>query len=547
MSATVGNDAAGTLYRGGDVVTMERARPHAAALATRAGRIVAVGSEAECRAALDADGARTFAEVDLRGRCVVPGFVDTHLHPMGVLYFDLHADLSRVASVAEMQSVLRAAAAAHPDDPCVVGLRLQDENLAERRLPTRAELDAVCRDRPVVVLEHDGHSAAGNGVALAAAGLDRLTGDPPGGRLARDAHGVPSGAAFESAAQMLLGAVPSPSLERFRDTARTSFARLAAHGITSAGVVLQTDEEGPGGAGAAVESLGFLMLLDEVPFATRAILIGRTVDAAVAARGTALHDPAAGRRVGGFKIFADGTFGSCTACMRDPFCDRPGERGFLTLPEDEIFARMRAAHDAGLQVCVHAIGDAAVERCVDLYERLLTESPRDDHRHRIEHASLADPALIARIARLGIAISTQPLFIHSEKTWLERRLGAERARHVYPLRAFADAGVLVGGASDAPVESTDVLHALACCVTREGFVPEQGLSAEEALALFTRDAARVQFEEHEKGTLAPGKRADLVVLDASPLAVAPSEIGALRVLRTVVAGRVVHDARGEVG
>ena len=543
MTRTRESDGAGLLYRGGDVVTMERTRPHAAALATRDGRIVAVGSEPECRAALAAGGTDRFDEIDLGGRCVVPGFIDTHLHPMGLLYFDLHADLSRVASIAEMQSVLRAAGTDHPDDPCVVGLRLQDENLAERRLPTREELDAVCRDRPVVVLEHDGHSAAGNGVALAAAGLDRLASDPPGGRLARGAHGMPSGAAFESAAQMLLGALPSPSLDRFRETARTSFARLAAHGITSAGVVLQTDEEGPGGSGAALESLGFLMLLDEVPFATRAILIGRTVEAAIAARSTGLHDPAAGRRVGGFKIFADGTFGSCTACMRDPFCDRPGERGFLTLPEDEIYARMRAAHDAGLQVCVHAIGDAAVERCVDLYERLLTEAPRADHRHRIEHASLADPALIARIARLGIAVSTQPLFIHSEKTWLERRLGPERARHVYPLRAFADAGVLVGGASDAPVESTDVLHAISCCVTREGFVPEQALSAEEALALFTRDAARVQLEEDEKGTLAPGKRADLTVLSANPLAVTPDEIGALRVLRTVVAGRVVHDVR----
>ena len=554
MSAAPGtggraDDAAGVLYRGGDVVTMDAACPRATALATRAGRIVAVGAEDECRAALAPGGAgeRAVEEIDLAGRCVVPGFIDTHLHPVGLLYFDLHADLSRVASIAEMQGVLRAAAAAHPDDPCVVGLRLQDESLAERRLPTRGELDAVCSDRPVVVLEHDGHSAAGNSVALAAAGLDRMTSDPQGGRLARDATGRASGAAFESAAQMLLGAAPSPSLERFRDTARTTFARMSAHGITSAGVVLQTDEEGPGGAGAALESLGFLMLLDEVPFATYAILIGRTVEAAVAARASALHDPAAGRRVGGFKIFADGTFGSCTACMRDPFSDRPGERGFLTLPEDEIEARMRAAHDAGLQVCVHAIGDAAVERCVDLYERLLAEAPRPDHRHRIEHASIADPALIARIARLGIAVSTQPLFIHSEKSWLERRLGAERARHVYPLRAFADAGVLVGGASDAPVESTDVLHAIACCVTREGFVPSQALTPHEALALFTRDAARVQFEENEKGTLTPGKRADLVVLEANPLAVAPHEIAAIRVLRTVVAGRVVHDvaARGE--
>jgi predicted amidohydrolase YtcJ len=337
-----------------------------------------------------------------------------------------------------------------------------------------------------------------------------------------------------------LGAVPTPTVERLRETARNSFARLSACGVTSAGVILQSDDEGPGGAAGRLESLALLLLVDDLPFAPYTILVGRSVDAAVAARATALHDPAAGRRVGGFKIFADGTLGSCTACMREPFTDRPGERGFLTLTEDEIFARLRAADAAELQICVHAIGDAAVERCVDLYERLLREQPRRDHRHRIEHASLVPPELLPRIARLGLCVSTQPLFVHSEKAWLGRRLGA-RARHVYPLRALVDAGIIVGGASDAPVESTDVLHAIQCCVTREGFQIHQALSPAEALRLYTRDAAWLQFEEHQKGSLAPGKRADLVVLSEDPLAVAPDRIADLRVLRTVAGGRVVHD------
>jgi predicted amidohydrolase YtcJ len=528
------------LYTGGEVVTMDEARPRAAALATLGGRVLAVGTADACRDALRAAGARDLEEVRLAGRCVVPGFIDTHLHPIGLVYFDMHADLSRVRSIAEMQDVLRAEAARHPDAPSVIGLRLQDENLAELRLPTREELDAVCADRAVVVMEHDGHSAAGNGVALAAAGLASVPADPAGGRLARAADGTPAGACFEAAAQRLLGALPPPSLERLHETARASFARLAACGITSAGVVLQTDEEGPAGAAGSLETLGMTMLLDVVPFATYAILVGRTIDGAVAAREGPLHDPAAGRRVGGFKIFADGTFGSCTACMREPFADRPGERGMLTLPEDEILARMRAAHGAGLQICVHAIGDAANERCLELFERLLAEHPRPGHRHRIEHASLLSRETIARIARLGVHVSTQPLFIHSEKTWLGRRLGPERARHAYPLRDLLDAGVVVGGASDAPVESTDVLHAIACCVTREGFETHQALTPGEALALFTREAARLQFEEDEKGTLAPGKRADLAVLSANPLEVAPARIAGIRVLRTVVAGRVVH-------
>mgnify|MGYP001290625228 CR=1 FL=1 len=305
--------------------------------------------------------------------------------------------------------------------------------------------------------------------------------------------------------------------------------------------MLQTDDEGPAGAAGRLEGLAMGLLLDATPFSTYAILIGRSPAAAVAARATPLHDPAAGRRVGGYKIFADGTLGSCTAAMREPFADRPGECGLATLPEDEIFARMRAAHAASLQICIHAIGDAAVARCVDLYERLLAEQPRPDHRHRIEHASVVPPELIPRLARLGACVSTQPLFVHSEKDWLHRRLGAERARQVYPLRALVEAGVLVAGASDAPVESVDVLHAIQCCVTREGFETQQALRPEQALDLFTRNAARLQFEETEKGTLAPGKRADLVVLSDSPLEVPPDRIAGIRVLRTVCGGRITHD------
>lgn len=536
-----------TIYAGADVVTLDDARPGARALAVHAGRIVAVGDAGECRRALAGAGVARVEEIDLGGACVVPGFIDTHLHPIGVLYFDMNVDLRGMRSIAAVQTALRASASRLEAGEWLVGLQLEDADLAEGRLPSRAELDAACPRHPVVVLKHDGHSATGNSAALAAAGIERTTADPPFGRIERDAGGEPAGPCREAAAQRLFGAVPAPSLERLQATARSSFARLAACGITSAGVILQTDEEGPGGAAGSLESLALQMLLDQVPFCTYAILVGREVEAAVAARRSPLHDPAAGRRVGGFKIFADGTFGSCTAHMREPFADRPGERGFATLAEEEIYRRMLAAHEAGLQVCVHAIGDAAVERCVELYGRLLRESPRADHRHRIEHASLVPPDLLRRIAALGVCVSTQPLFIHSEKTWLPRRLGAERTRHTYPLRALLDAGVRVGGASDAPVESTSVLHAIECSVTREGFEPQQGLTPLEALRLFTCEAAHLQFEEGEKGTLAAGKRADLAVLSANPLTVRPDRIAAIEVLRTVVGGRVVHDAGAFAG
>lgn len=539
--------SAGTsvLYTGAEVVPLEPGAASAAALATRGGHIVAVGTEADCRAALAGDP--DVVEIALPGRCIFPGFIDTHLHPLGILYFDMNADLRGARDISHLQAMLRRAGERLGDDAWVVGLQLDVEALAERRLPTRAELDTACGHRPVVVLAHDGHSASGNSCALAAAGIDAATADPPGGRIERAADGTLLGPCRETASQLLMGAVPEISLERLQATAGPSFARLSAYGITSAGVILQTDEEGPGGAAAQLESLALQLLLGSVPFCTYAILIGKTVDAAVAAKATPLHDPAAGRRVGGYKIFADGTFGSATACMRAPFADSAEKSGYLTLDDAELLERMRRAHRAALQVCVHAIGDAAVERCLEHFERILAEHPRADHRHRLEHASLVPPELLPRMARVGLHVSTQPLFIHSEKAWLHRRLGAERARYVYPLRALVDAGLVLGGASDAPVESLDVLHAIECCVTREGFETQQALTPCEAVRMYTRDAARLQFEEHEKGTLAPGKRADLVVLSGNPLAVRPDRISALRVLRTVVGGRVTFDDNGRAG
>jgi len=204
-----------------------------------------------------------------------------------------------------------------------------------------------------------------------------------------------------------------------------------------------------------------------------------------------------------------------------------------------------AVHTAGLQLAIHAIGDEANRRCVDLFARLLREHPRADHRHRLEHASLLDAATIADIARLGLVVSTQPMFIHTEKGWLHRRLGAERARDVYPLRALTDAGVHVAGASDAPVESADVLHAIECCVTREGFETQQCISVDAALRMYTTDAAFAQFEEGEKGSLSPGKRADMVVLAENPLHVPLARLHAITVEQTIAAGRVVYDRRAD--
>jgi len=525
----------GQLYFGGEIYTVDPSRPRAEAVAVRQGQILAVGSESECRAALGS----SYEPLDLKQGTMLPGFIDTHLHPVVMVFYDLNVDLRAAASIPELQNKLREAAPARSPNTWLVGLNFDEQHLPDPRLPTRHDLDAACPDRPVLVIKHDAHMVIANSKAIEALAITAATPDPPAGAIDREPGGYPAGPFRETAAQMALSAMPMPEIPRFLQGAQATFHKLVAHGITSAGIVLQTNEEGPAGAAGAFDLLAMQLLIGQVPIGLYGILIADSLEKIEAARRTKLHQGETGpHRIGAVKIFSDGSFGSCTAWMREPYTDHPGQRGWLMHDSEEIFRRMALAHQAGLQVCAHAIGDAANRLCVDLYRRLLRDYPKRDHRHRIEHASLVDAQTIADMARLGVVVSTQPLFIHSEKEWLHKRLGPERARWTYPLRAFLDAGIRVAGASDAPIESVDVLHAIQCCVTREGFEPQQGITAAEAVRMFTLDAAFAQFEETIKGSIQLGKRADFVILSANPASVPAEKIRDIRVEKTIIGGQV---------
>ncbi len=527
----------GQLYFGGEVYTVDESCPRAEAVALRDGQIIAVGSESDCRYALGKD----FEPVNLGGRALLPGFIDTHLHPILMIYFDMNLDMRGIKSIKELRDKMREAGKKASKDAWAVGLQFDEEALEDPRLPTRHDLDDACPDRPAIVVKHDGHMVIANTKVFEAAGISSSTLDPDGGVIDRDSNGYPLGIFRESASQIILGAMPMPDIQEFVKCAKSSFGKLVACGITSAGVVLQTGDEGPAGASGNFDVIAMQILLDHVPINLYGILISDDISKVKATRKPPLHvDEPGGHRIGAIKIFADGTFGSCTAYMNEPFMDQPDKQGFLVHSPDYIYNLMVEAHKAGLQIGIHAIGDKANRICVDLYDRLLSAYPRVDHRHRLEHASIVDADTIADIARLGLVISTQPLFIQSEKHWLHKRLGPERAKWTYPFRSFLDAGIKVAGASDAPVESIDVLDAIHCCVTREGFEPHQGITAAEAIRMFTIDAAYAQFEDSIKGSISVGKRADLVVLSENPASVPAEKIRDIRVERTVCGGETIY-------
>ncbi len=530
----------GQLYLGGYIHTMDPACPSAEAVAVRDGWIVAVGSKSECEEALG--GGRQI--VDLQGGALLPGFIDTHLHPVIMVYYDMHLNLRNVTSIPDLQQSIGRAAEQAPPDGWVVGLNLDEQNLVEKRLPTRHELDAASPDHPVALIKHDGHTAIGNTLAIQAAGVNASTPDPEGGIIDREADGTPLGIFRENASTLLKDVIPLPDAQSFIKGAKKSFAQLVSKGIVSAGIIIQTGEEGPAGAQGAFELPIMLMLLEHVPISLYSLLISTDAEAIIAARDTPLHQPddPGGHRVGGMKLFADGTFGSCTAFMQEPYSDHPESRGFLTTSPEELYRRMVSAHRAGLQIAIHAIGDAGNRLCIDLYERLLGEYPRDDHRHRIEHASQLDAAMIVDMSRLGLVANTTPMYIHSEKEWLRKRLGSRRIRWTYPFRSLLYGGVRTAGSSDGPIESIDVLRAIQCCVTREGFQTHQGISAAEAVRMYTLNAAYAQFCEQVRGSISVGKRADMVILSASPLSVSPEGIGEIQVKRTIIGGEVLYDA-----
>jgi predicted amidohydrolase YtcJ len=522
--------AKGQLYFNGVVRTMDRARPLAGAVAVRDGTIIAVGEKDACAGALE----KGYQTIDLKGRTLLPGFIDTHLHPIMLIYFSMNCDLGAISSMGGLKLELRRALARKNDSTWLAGLNFDEQNLQEKRVPTRQDLDDVSRDRPVIVIKHDGHSVFANTCAIESAGVTASTPDPEAGKIEREADGSPSGVFREAAVKLILNAMPMPELPALIDGARATFRRLASLGLTSLGVVLQTGEEGPAGSAGAFDVMAMQLFSADCPFSLYSLLITGDVSELEGLRSSALANGP--HRLGGVKLFADGTFGSSTAYMQAPFADDAGIKGHLMHQPEELYRQMAAAHNDGWQVCIHAIGDAANRLCAELYGRLFKEFPGAGRRHRIEHASIMDDWTVQELSRLGIAVSTQPMFIHSEKGWLERRLGPDRCRSVYPFRSLLDAGIRLSGASDGPIESQDVLHALQCCVTREGFEPHQCITVEEALRMYTVEAAFSQFEEGIKGSIAAGKRADLVILSGDPVATDPGHIKDIKVEMTVAGG-----------
>jgi len=522
------------------VHAMDAAHPLAEALAIHGGRILAVGSSEAIRPFA---GAVTLI-IDAHGRLVIPGFNDAHVHLMDAAFQISGPQLRYAKSTEEFVERIAAFVAKLPKGRWIKGGDWDHENWPSAPLPRKELIDRVTPDNLVLLYRTDGHVALANSLALKLAGISRTSRDPPGGAIVRDARsGEPTGLLKDAPLELVSAVIPEPSLQKRLAAARAATNHAASLGVTSMQDVL---------ADADVILYQLLARSGELKtrvYATRSITTWEALQDAAILRGFG-NDLI---RIGAVKGFADGSLGGATALFFEPYSDAPQTRGLLAsemLPEGTMLKRVRDADAAGLQVLIHAIGDAANDRILSLYERIEREAGARDRRFRIEHAQHLRAQDISRFARAHVIASVQPYHCIDDGRFVEKRIGPERTRTSYAYRSLLDSGTTLAFGTDWPVAPLNPLLGIYAAVTRptldgknpQGWTPEQKITVEEAVRAYTVGSAYAEFAEDVKGTLAPGMLADLVMVDRDIFRVDPSEIEQSRVLLTIMEGRVVYEA-----
>jgi predicted amidohydrolase YtcJ len=520
------------------VWTVDPAKPEAEAVAVTGDRIVAVGSRSE----IDRWRGSKTRVLDGGGRFLAPGFNDAHIHLMtGGAQLD-SVDLKDAPTPEEFARRIGDRARRVAKGEWVLGGNWDEQGWPGAPLPTRQMVDALTADTPVFVNRYDEHMSLANSAALRLAGVTAKTPDPPGGVIVRDASGHPTGILKDAAQSYVYRVIPAPTRDRRLQTLRRALAHMASLGVTS------VQDMGPDPDDVAV--YGELAAAGELTTRIRAVP-GEVALARQLAAGPVRRHALPFFAVSGAKGFADGSLGSTTAYFFEPYSDAPGSCGLLAdemQPLDQMRARLLVIDRAGEQLCIHAIGDHAIAMVLDLFADVArTNGPRD-RRPRIEHSQHVAPGDFARYAQLGAIASVQPYHAIDDGKWAEKRIGVERAKTTYAFRSFADHKVRLAFGSDWPVAPLDPLLGIYAAVTRatldgqrpDGWVPEQKIGVAQAIEAYTMGAAYAEFAERDKGSISPGKLADLVLLSADPFKAAPEALRDLRVDVTIAGGKVLY-------
>jgi predicted amidohydrolase YtcJ len=500
-------------------------------------RIVAVGANDE----IEQLAASTTRVIDARGQLVLPGFNDAHVHFMSGGFQLSSVDLRDADTPQEFADRISDFAGHNPGGRWITGGDWDHERWPEAKLPTKDLIDPFTTSTPVFVNRLDCHMALANSLALKLAGVTRDTPAPDGGVIVRDRNGEPTGVLKDAAQNLVWQVFPPRSFEEKVAAARAATDYAASLGVTS----VQDMSAGP--------DVGvYQTLLDRGELKTRINAVWPLPGwERLAQTGVRAHFGSPMLRTGGLKGFADGSLGSTTALFFDPYLDEPNTCG---IPSDEMFPdgamleRVRGADRAGLQVLIHAIGDRANDEILSIYEQVEEDGDRD-RRFRIEHAQHLRAQDISRFARHKVIASMQPYHAIDDGRWAEKRIGAQRARTTYAFRSLLDSGATLAFGTDWTVAPLNPLLSLYAAVTRctldgkhpNGWIPDQAVSVEEAVRAYTVGSAYAEFQEGEKGMIVAGKLADIVILSHDIFKIDPVEIEKVKVVMTIVEGRVVFE------
>lgn len=529
----------------GVIHTVDEKNPAAQALAIAGDRIAFVGASEDAKAWI---GGKTQV-IDLGGKTVVPGFIDSHYHFQGVGQRAYNLNLDGCASLDEFLSRLKNWAANVPAGEWIRGRGWMEEDWPVKQFPTRAQLDRVVPHLPVYLNRADGHMAVVNSKALEIAGITAGTPNPPGGEILKDAKGQPNGLLVDKAMSLVTQHIPSNSPEMQEKFALKANEVALAYGLTTIH-----------DAGSSWETVNLWKRLyggGRMQVRIYEFVRGPGGDAdSLLQHGAQTGLFGHHLTIRGIKISIDGALGSRGAALLENYSDE-NTRGLFLWEDDQVYPTIKAAAEKGLQVAIHAIGDAANRKVLDLYERAFNEVPPEkrkiaDPRFRIEHAQIVDPADIPRFKKLGVIPSMEASHAIGDLHFAVRRLGLDRLAGAYAWRTFIDQGNYIAGGSDAPVEEGNPLIEFYASVARrdttgfaaEGWHPELVMTREEALKSLTIWGAMAAFEEDLKGSLAVGKLADLVVLNRDPMTAPENELFQTKVLMTMVGGKVVFEQEG---
>ncbi|MDF2681062.1 MAG: amidohydrolase [Brevibacillus sp.] len=534
---------ADTVFLNGQVITVDADNSVVEAVAVKANRIVGVGTNAEVEQWITAQT----KVIDLQGKSLLPGFIDAHLHITiyGTNKLGIDCKARSITSISDLLDALKEQVQQTPAGQWVRACGFDESLMMEKRYPSIAELDEVSTEHPIFVMRTCAHHSIANSVAMEIAKYDRDTPDPQGGRIDRDGSGELTGFLVETAHMKMFELAAFTDAE-YKQGLRLASEDFVAHGITS---VHDAGGYGPENYRAmqkAVQEGDVKVRIYAMICALNQSedFVRKMIDAGIV---TGTGDERF--RIGPAKVFTDGASIAPTMAMREPFDSRPDDSGILYYEQDELNTILGEAHAKGFQITAHAQGDRAIEMLLNCYEAALTAHPRENHRHRIEHAGVSAPDLIERMAQIGVVPIPNPAFIYDYGDTYVKNIG-KRVGHMFPAKDQIDNGIIAAGASDSPVTNFQPLIGIHAAVNRLSKTGQevginQRVSVMEAIRMFTWNGAYASFEEGVKGSIEIGKLADLIVLDGCILDTPTDKIKDLHVELTMIDGELVYQKQDE--